>query len=66
MGLGQRASPAAGLDFLIQNLCQATQAEKRCYFNRMAILQRINWMVIHAFFKGMSPNSKPRIDLLNI
>jgi hypothetical protein len=66
MGLGQRASPAAGLTYQFKSCASAERIEKRCKFSGLCVLQRINWIVIHAFFKGMSPNSKRRIMLLNV
>jgi hypothetical protein len=66
MGLGQRASPAAGLTYQFKSCASAAQIKKRFQFNSLRVLQCINWTAVHAFFKGMSPNSKRRIMLLNV
>jgi hypothetical protein len=66
MGLGQRASPAAGLTYQFKTCASAAQIKKQFEFSGLRLLQCINWTAVHAFFEGMSPNNKLRISLLNV
>jgi hypothetical protein len=50
---------------LFKTCASAARLKNYSYFNMLIVLQRIKWIVIHAFLKGMRSNSELRIDLLS-